>query len=42
MVVETLISVGIVVAKCAAVALMLLACGAIYLVESRRSADATL
>ena len=34
-----IISVGVVVAKCVAIAVMMIACGAIYVVESNRSVD---
>ena len=36
---DVIISVGVVIAKCAAVAVMLIACGAIYAIESSRSVD---
>lgn len=36
---DVIISVGVVVAKCVAIAVMMIACGAIYVVESNRSVD---
>ena len=36
---DVIISVGVVAAKCVAIAVMMIACGAIYVVESNRSID---
>ena len=36
---DVIISVGVVVAKCVAIAVMMIACGAIYVIESNRSID---
>ena len=36
---DVIISVGVVVAKCIAIAVMMIACGAIYVIESNRAID---
>ena len=37
--VEIILSAGMVAAKCAAVALMVIACGAIYIIEAQRTEE---